>query len=58
MERDVVCGMEIKNTMKAPATIYKGKTYFFCSDLCMTQFKQEPEKYLKEANGEEHKYHH
>ena len=47
MERDIVCEMEIKDTIKAPGTVYKGKTYFFCSDLCMVQFKQAPEKYVK-----------
>ncbi|MBU0559797.1 MAG: YHS domain-containing protein [Bacteroidetes bacterium] len=57
MERDLVCGLEIENKITAPATVYKGKTYFFCSDLCVIQFKQDPEKYVKKDDGEEHKHH-
>ncbi|MBU2493290.1 MAG: YHS domain-containing protein [Bacteroidetes bacterium] len=58
MERDIVCGMEIKNTLKAPSTEYKGKTYFFCSDLCKVQFKQDPEKYLNKDGRIEYEHHH
>jgi len=56
--RDSVCGMEIKNTIKAPAFVYKGKSYFFCSDLCKIQFEQNREKYVKKEDGNEHKHHH
>ena len=58
MERDIVCGMDIKNTIKAPAIVYKGITYFFCSDLCKVQFKQDPEKYVNKEGGINHKNHH
>ena len=58
MERDPVCGMEVKDTIKAPATVYKGKTYFFCSDLCKVQFEHEPEKYVKKDDSEKDKPHH
>ncbi|MDD3926428.1 MAG: YHS domain-containing protein [bacterium] len=34
---------------KAKVYNYKGKTYYFCCDKCVTSFKKAPEKYLKEA---------
>ncbi|MEM0015776.1 MAG: YHS domain-containing protein [Saccharolobus sp.] len=40
-----VCGEEIKGN---PYTYsYKGKTYYFCSPMCMVEFKKRPEKYAK-----------
>ncbi len=47
MERDPVCGMEIKDTNKTEKIEYKGKVYYFCSTLCKIQFEQEPEKFTK-----------
>lgn len=58
MERDPVCGMEIKDVIKAPATVYKGKTIFFCSELCKAQFEQDPEKYIKKEDNKGHIHHH
>lgn len=59
MIQDPVCGMEIKDISKAEKTDYKGKTYYFCSTLCMVQFQQNPEKYVKkDDDGDEHKHHH
>lgn len=58
MAHDPVCGMEIKDTVKAPAYVYKGNTYFFCTDLCKIQFEQEPEKYIKKVNSNEHEHKH
>jgi len=46
---DPVCGMIVKEE-KAKATFeYNGKTYYFCSDYCLEEFKKNPEKYLKEG---------
>lgn len=28
-------------------TGYKGKTYYFCSAVCMRGFRKHPQKYLK-----------
>ncbi len=58
MEKDPVCGMEIKDTIKAEATVYKSKTYYFCSALCMVQFQQNPEKYVKHDDEGKHEHHH
>lgn len=58
MERDIVCGMEVKNLIKAPAKVYKGKSYFFCSNLCKIQFEQDPEKYYKKEVDMKEPHHH
>ncbi len=42
---DVVCGMEIENTLAADISEYNGKTYYFCSQNCKTQFDANPEKF-------------
>ena len=58
MEREIVCGMEIKDTLTAPSIEYKSKTYYFCTNLCKIQFEQNPEKYLErdESKPDEHKH--
>lgn len=58
MVHDPVCGMEIKDISKAEKLDYNGKTYYFCSALCMVQFQNNPEKYIKKDDGDEHKHHH
>jgi len=58
MIHDPVCGMEIKDISKAEKFEYNGKTYYFCSALCMVQFQNDPEKYIKKDGGDEHKHHH
>jgi YHS domain-containing protein len=57
MERDPVCGMEVKDISKAEKMEYKGKTYYFCSNSCKSQFGQNPEKYIDKQNKDEHKHH-
>ncbi len=49
--------MEIKETIKAEATVYKGKSYYFCSTLCKIQFEQNPEKYISEDDEDDHTKH-
>lgn len=58
MAQDPVCSMEIENVITAPAFVYKSKTYYFCSDLCKIQFEQDPEKFIKNSESDEHKHHH
>ncbi len=57
MERDPVCGMEIKDFSKAESYNYKGKIYYFCTALCKIQFEQDPEKYISEDDTDEHTKH-
>ena len=51
--KDLVCGMDVdpnsKSTLK---TQYKGKTYYFCSDMCKKSFEGNPEKYVHEMAGQ------
>lgn len=48
LEKDVVCGMgvnpEAPDTQKAE---YKGKAYYFCSEMCKKTFEADPEKYTQ-----------
>ncbi len=46
MERDPVCGMDITEVEEAEKTEHNGKTYYFCSALCMVQFINDPEKFI------------
>ena len=45
MDRDPVCGKEIKDTANSEAVVYLYKTYYFCSLLCKIAFLQNIEKY-------------
>lgn len=45
---DPVCGMEVDNKSKYK-TLYKGKVYYFCSEICLNSFRNDPEKYLREG---------
>lgn len=45
MEYCKVCGMEVEISESAESTIYKNKTYYFCTTLCKIMFLQEPGKY-------------
>ncbi|MCC6024338.1 MAG: YHS domain-containing protein [Thaumarchaeota archaeon] len=45
MVRDVVCGMDVSED--SPYKIeYKGRTYYFCCEYCLKEFRKNPEKYL------------
>ena len=43
---DPVCGMRIEEKDAAATTVYGGKTYFFCSASCKTEFDQDPQTFL------------
>ncbi|NIR87421.1 YHS domain-containing protein [Candidatus Bathyarchaeota archaeon] len=47
MAKDLVCGWEIDERTTNYYTVYKGKTYYFCSAGCREKFEKEPQKYLK-----------
>nr|WP_080513462.1 YHS domain-containing protein [Sulfolobus islandicus] len=40
-----VCGDEIRG--KPYSFNYKGNMYYFCSPMCMAEFKKRSEKYVK-----------
>lgn len=50
MKKDLVCGMEIKQETAKATTNYKNQEYYFCSQVCKTEFEKKPDKYLKKKN--------
>lgn len=34
MTKDPVCGMQVDEQMAVATTLYRGKTYAFCSNTC------------------------
>ena len=44
---DPVCGMSVDTANPRGTAEYNGKTYYFCCPGCVTKFKADPEKYLK-----------
>ena len=57
---DPVCGMEVESTTPYK-TIYKGKAYYFCSSMCLEEFKKNAEYYLThgpQGMPEHHEHHH
>jgi YHS domain-containing protein len=51
MAKDPVCKMGVNEREAAATHEYKGKTYYFCAGGCKEKFAQNPEKFLKRANG-------
>ena len=42
---DIGC-IDVAVTENTPQSTYEGKTYFFCSQRCKTDFDKKPSKYL------------
>ena len=42
--KDVVCGMVKPKSKMKTETVYKGKTYYFCSENCRSKFKTQLEQ--------------
>jgi len=47
MEKDVVCGMQVDPAKAAGTSQYNGKTYYFCSQSCKTEFDANPAQFAK-----------
>ena len=45
---DPVCGMEVADAKTAPAAVYKGTTYYFCSEEDKGKFQKNPEQYVRQ----------
>ena len=43
--KDPVCGMDVDAQRAASASVYQGRTYYFCSVSCRDKFEKAPEKY-------------
>ena len=48
--RDPVCGMTVDRHAGTPSSVYRGHTYYFCSEGCKARFDAEPERYV-DATG-------
>lgn len=46
MEIDPVCGMEVAPKSAAGSFEYEGVTYYFCSQGCLDDFREDPASYL------------
>jgi len=44
--QDPVCLMKVEKDENALNYEYKGKTYYFCSENCKEQFRQNPDQFL------------
>ena len=49
-EIDVVCKMKVDKSV-IDTSVYKGKTYYFCSPYCKNEFEKDPEKFLNSQNN-------
>ena len=49
MERDPVCGVEIRPGFEAANINYQGQTYHFCSVECRDLFREKPSQYVSKA---------
>ena len=47
--KDPVCGMELDARTAEFSERYRGGLFYFCSDKCRGQFKQDPDRYTKAA---------
>ena len=46
MAKDPVCNMNVDEKKAAATSIYKGKTFYFCANVCKEKFDKEPEKFV------------
>jgi YHS domain-containing protein len=46
MERDPVCGMELRPGQEAASVNYQGRGYHFCSGECRAAFEADPQRYV------------
>jgi YHS domain-containing protein len=53
MVKDVVCGMMVDEKNPPARTVYKGKDYYFCHQMCKEEFEAHPEDYVGEEKNDE-----
>ena len=56
--KDPVCGMDVVRDKSTAASVYRGKTYHFCSATCRDKFEQSPEKYADASATAQGGHHH
>ena len=47
MEKDPVCGMTVDLKRAAGSSVYKGRTFYFCSSGCKASFDRNPAQFAK-----------
>ena len=47
-EIDPVCGMQVDPSDASGQSDYQGRTYYFCSDSCKSQFDSDPRQFTQE----------
>ena len=50
---DPVCGMRVDRS-KALSTTHRGRTFYFCSDQCLSAFQADPGTYLRRGASADH----
>jgi Cu+-exporting ATPase len=50
---DPVCGMSIRPEDSVGHVQHLGQTYYFCSDSCLEQFRQEPDRFVQGRGARE-----
>lgn len=59
---DPICGMNIEPSKAAGSHFHNGHTYYFCSQHCLTKFKEDPERFPRSptqeraAHGHDHSH--
>lgn len=43
--KDPVCGMSVDKEKTSFSTEYNEKKYYFCSESCLSQFKEDPKSF-------------
>jgi len=51
MAKDPICGMSVDEKTAKFKSDYKGKTYYFCNQMCKTTFDKNPAKYGSGSGG-------
>lgn len=52
MEKDPVCGNEIKQPENILIVVYENRSYTFCSEMCKIKFLMYPDKYIDKNNAD------
>jgi P-type Cu+ transporter len=47
MKTDPVCNMDVEEEPDTPTSVYKGTTYYFCSEGCQEAFDRNPDEYAR-----------
>ena len=48
---DPVCGMSVDFGLSKLVSVYQGRSYFFCAEVCRDAFDANPKKYLERKPG-------